>query len=135
MPIYAVWMDDAKTVIRQVFEGNWTLEEFLLSNQALRAEVERVGHTVHIICDLRESRSVPSNLLSAARQTEKQLAPNVGLIVILNSGMLISTLIRIASGLMPRFQEKIRYADSLEAALNLTQPSPKADTVSRRQIY
>lgn len=138
MSIYSVWDNHEKTVIVQVFDGQWTLEEFLLSNEALRAEVESVLHTVHIIWDLTGSVGVPKNLLTAARQTEKNVGAlaNVGILVIAQARMLDTLLIRPASGMMPCFQDKMRYVDNMDEARALTHASPKSDTIpSRRRVY
>lgn len=138
MAIYSVWDDSDKTVIIQVFDGQWTLEDFLAGNDALRAEIELVMHTVHVIWDLSGSVGVPRNLLSAARQTEKNVGAlaNVGMIVIIQPRMLMTMLLRNAADLMPKFQEKSRYVDDLDQARALTHASPKSETFpNRRKVY
>lgn len=138
MGIFSNWDNHEKTVMLQVFDGQWTLEDFLRGNERVRAEVESVSHIVHVIWDLTASVGVPKNLLSAARQTEKNVGAvaNVGIIVIAQARMLDTLLIRPATGLMPKFQEKVRYVDNMHQAVALTYASPKSDTIpSRRRVY
>jgi hypothetical protein len=116
MPMHIEWDRADHTVIRHTFEGQWTLDEFIVSNDRLLKMIRAEPHTVHVIGDMTQTKSAPQRLLSISRYLENNMADNVGLIVLVDPGYFIQALINIASRLMPRFVATLRYAKTLEEA-------------------
>ena len=99
MAIVADWGNYEETLMILKFEGRWTAKEFLeateKTNQAIRAK----PHTVNIICDLRRTGlHAPPNLLSLAKGTLRDAAPNYGNIVVLSQSRFWRMLVEVLQG-------------------------------------
>lgn len=98
MPIDVEWDNEAKSIIRQTFEGKWTWKEFLdASNIESRNYIQSVEHKVHVISDFRESDGLPisGSALSYAKQVMMDFPENGGLVVIVDESYLLNSLVNI----------------------------------------
>jgi hypothetical protein len=97
MAIEYAWMDDARTVIRQTFNGSFTLDEYRAVEENTYALIEQVTHVVNVICDLSAARHLPSNLASLTHRPNRCPPPNTGVTIIIGAPLYIRKLAEFAS--------------------------------------
>lgn len=127
MSIQIIWEDKQKSVMRQVFSGRWTVEEYRRSVEKTQKLLKGLPHTVHIIVDLRESEGTPSNILSAARFADAQMPDNLGMVMIVNADAFDRTIVSMAERIAPRLLHQHSYAHTIDEALaRIAQTQSKA---------
>lgn len=116
MSVQIVWDNSEKTIIRFIFEGKWTWEEFYPAHYKAIDMVKSVPYRVNVIVDMRKGVSTPANVLMHIKNISDKQPPNVGLSVIVTTSSFIHSLYQIGV----KFYHKIGYyfsvADNLEAA-------------------
>lgn len=127
MPINHHWDNDSDHIMIQVFDGQWTLDDFFADQRNLKADVLTKAHHVHIICMFKTSITPPAMLLSAARKIENTLSSNMGLIILVNARGLEKTLVHAAAEIMPDFTRRVRGAHSLDEARLLVSAEQQID--------
>jgi hypothetical protein len=63
-----VWDNNEQTVVRFIFEGNWTWEDFHTAIKIGTVMMDTVSHSVISIIDLRASKFLPANPMRHLRQ-------------------------------------------------------------------
>jgi len=116
MGIKILWEDRSKTVMRQVYEGRWTVDDYRNAVDTTRKLLNGLGHTVHIIVDVTASARTPSNLLSVMRYVETQVAPNQGMVVVVGADAYTQSILSIAKRIAPRATGNTSIVNSLEDA-------------------
>lgn len=131
MPILVKWDNDAKTVIRQSFEGAWTWQEFFDSCSKENAGLMKtVPHTVHILSDFTQSGPLPfGGAISQSRNVMKYYPPNWGIIVIVSGSMFIRSLVNTFRRAYPRgFGIKTFAALSVDEAYKIINEHQRTTT-------
>lgn len=82
MPIHVAWDNAEKTIIKNVFDGPWTVEDFQEAVAQTKHAMMSVEHTVYLIADMRAGGNLPKGFLSAMSGLNRSLPPNVGLAII-----------------------------------------------------
>ncbi|MCA9891092.1 MAG: hypothetical protein KC546_22095, partial [Anaerolineae bacterium] len=59
MGIQLVWEDDDKTILRHIYEGIWTVADFIGAVDESRKLLLEVEHPVDLIIDMREAAGPP----------------------------------------------------------------------------
>lgn len=118
MTITVQWDDEARTIVRWVFDGKWTWDEY---NQAMIESNERVRgvtHPVDAIMDLTHSNMLPANVLSNTHAAHDEIQPkNIRWIYIVSHQALLKALINIFARLYERFGKGgLAMVESLDAA-------------------
>ena len=119
MTIRLTWETDRKNVLRQQYEGYWDLEDFYRIIDKTRKLLDGLAHPVHIIIDATNSLRTPSNLLSAMRYVNDQVAPNQGEVIIVGADDELRTMLEIASRIAPDATGSGYYVDNLTDAYAL----------------
>lgn len=119
MPITVKQDETRSDIVWQVFEGSWTLEDYVESIRIINDEIKSCEHTVHVIGDMRGSASPPAKMLSISGFVERSTPENRGIVVIVGSGAFVKVLLRVVKNTMPRLSEAVHYADSVEDAYAL----------------
>jgi hypothetical protein len=110
------WDNNEQTTILYTLEGEWTLDEFRQTLDAMAQTILAKPHLVHVITDLTHATQPPARLLSAARYVDTTVQTNTGLIVFVNPMGMMVMLMKMAMGLMPGVAARARYADTIEQA-------------------
>jgi len=113
MSIQILWDDDDKTIMRQVFCGRWTVEEYRHIIEKTEKLLKGLPHTVHIIMDLRQSENTPSNILSTIRFAASKITDNLGTVVFVGANEFDHTWISMAARIAPRLLNRHHHAPSL----------------------
>lgn len=119
MGIQVSWHDEHKTIMLQVFEGKWTLEDYYRLVDEAAALIRPLPHTVHIIADASRSALPPSQMVSGMRYALNKMPSNQGITVFVQPGTLASALIDLAKRFSPRAASTVFIAASREDALAL----------------
>lgn len=64
MPITTIWDNKEQSIIRHIYEGNWTWEHFHDSMKHASDMATSVNHTVGLIIDIRSSTLFPQGLVT-----------------------------------------------------------------------
>ena len=117
MPIHLVWDNDDKTILRQVYDGQWTVDDF---NEAVVRNVEiqaTVSHPVDVITDLRHSTTQTRIMIAAvARHMERHVPPNQRLVIMVGADAFLKIIARISRTLAPRTAKNAHMVDTIEEA-------------------
>lgn len=110
------WDNTEETILYEMLEGDWTIEEYHgLVDEAAALLSER-DHVVHVILDFTHSHRLPPNLLAGARYAEKKLPSNQGIVVFVKPDAFVKTLINIARQLGFHATEHLYMAATAEEA-------------------
>lgn len=118
MPITVQWDDEAQTIMRWLFDGKWSWDEYNRAMTESNQQVRSVEHPVDAIMDLTHSSVLPSNVLSNTHAAREENQPkNIRWIYIVSRQPLLKALINIFGRLYQRFSKGgLSMVDSLEAA-------------------
>ena len=114
MPINVVWDNNAKTIIRQIYTGKLTLQDYIMATNELEQMAKEVTHTVHSLMDRTDVTSAPGIVLPAMRYANSHVPPNLGIRVIIRGDMFTHVIVDIGRRVAPRLIHDIYFVDSLE---------------------
>jgi hypothetical protein len=118
MGIQIVWDDEAKTIIRHIYEGRWTVSDYYALIEENYRQIDSVKHRVDIINDLREMVSVPPNLVQAIRHAARRAHINEGINVLVASPLYVQVLVDAINKAVGEHTE-VRHAPTLEKAYEI----------------
>ncbi|MBN2305085.1 MAG: hypothetical protein JXQ72_11435 [Anaerolineae bacterium] len=81
MSISVAWDNSEKTAIRYDFDPMWTWQDFVAATQEDDALFDSVDHTVHLVLNMQQIKTFPSNPLQHLKRLSGHLNPQLGLIV------------------------------------------------------
>lgn len=117
MAVEVIWDDEHKTVIRHIYRGFTTVDDYLRATDLIYEMACLVPeHTVDVILDRREVRSTPSVLLRVMRYADQHLPPNLGLSVIIKPSMFTRVIVDMGRRLAPSLTREVYFAETLEEA-------------------
>lgn len=64
MPITTIWDNESNTIIRHIYEGSWTWDDFYTSMKTASDMAATVSHAVGLIVDVRDSNLIPQGLVT-----------------------------------------------------------------------
>ncbi len=102
MSIMVDWDNPERTILRFVYHGKWTLDEFHASCNRSDAMMAEVDYKVHIILDMRHSNLLPEGFIRVLRGMPKRSHPNTGTIVLVGANLFIRTFTNAVSNLLAR---------------------------------
>jgi hypothetical protein len=116
--IHIVWDNDERTIIRHVYEGKWTLEEYYALIDQNYNEIDSVNHRVDIINDLREMSGVPSNMTTAIRYAARRAHKNEGINVMVAPPTFVKILVEAINNAVGEHTE-VLHTKTLEEAYDI----------------
>lgn len=123
MGITVIWDDEAHTILRTLYEGLWTWEEYQAASVQAGMMLNESSHRIDGIIDIRGTRYVPSGYLEAMRAMARvSLIPQIGIIVIIGEHVayeMFDTFARQEGGVSFRYA----YAASLKMAYAIIEAS------------
>lgn len=117
MPIRLEWYDPDETILLEIFDGQWDVNDFNRMLDQSRALLLAKDHIVHIILDFSASTSNPRNLLSGARAAERKMAHNQGVVIFVQSSPLIRAFVELSRRLKLKTVQHLYTVDSMQQAL------------------
>src|SRR5262245_59394756 len=101
MGIKIVWDNDEKTVVRYIFEKNWTWQEFFTAKAEAYALIDTVKHPVGIIMDAPPEVNLPPNTLTHSRNALRNKHPNTRVIAFVLTQAFVRSMINIFMRISP----------------------------------
>jgi hypothetical protein len=138
MGVQVAWDNAEKTIVRYVFEGKWTWEEFFPVYDNAIAMEKSVPHRVHVILDLRKAIGVPANTLMQVKKISDKQPDNIGLNVLVTKSSFIHSLYQIGIKFYHKIDYYFRVAETIEAAYTMIDQAEAKNmvdqTASRRDV-
>ncbi|MBC7870135.1 MAG: hypothetical protein H7Y09_04800 [Chitinophagaceae bacterium] len=116
MPVAFIKDEQHPEIVVMKYEGNWTVGEYENAFNQMVDYATALGNDVYLIADFLASGAIPSNILSLATRTTRQLPNNMAMIIVINSSRFIGNLIDIAGKLNRDLGKKTMSSRSLEQA-------------------
>lgn len=118
MPVSVQWDDEAKTILRYTYQGQWTWQELYTAANEGNAMIEDLDYNVSCIIDLSSSRILPQNALVHGKNLNTRTPRNVEMNVVVGANALVRSVVdafmRVYSSLMKI--TKVRFAANLDEA-------------------
>lgn len=119
MPVNVFWDNDEKTIIRAVYEGKLTAEDYYRAIDQVVDLMKSVSHEVHNIYHRKQIRSAPRNLLQIMQYAQQRLPKNIGLRIVIGGNQVTRTFVNIGRVIAPHLTEGAYFVDSVEEAHQL----------------
>lgn len=118
MAINIVWKDDTKKVLMLIFEARWTLTEFYEIAEKANEMMAQVRHYVHMMLDVRKSRSLPQGFMNGITNVSRKSHANTGIMVMVGINPLARTFISWYRKVYPRKPGELTmyYAGDIDEA-------------------
>jgi hypothetical protein len=101
MSIKIVWDNDEKTVVRYIFDKQWTWPEFFTAKAEAYALIGSVKHPVGIIMDAPPEVKLPPNTLTHSRNALRNKHPNTRVIAFVLTHSFVRSMIHIFMKVAP----------------------------------
>lgn len=119
MGIEVSWYDNDHTILLEVFEGKWLLEDYYRMVDQAAALLAATPHTVHIVADVSASSLPPSQMVGGMRYALKKMPANQGLAVFVGPGAFATALIELAKRFSPQTTTNLFIVTTRAEALAL----------------
>lgn len=116
MGIKLLWDNEEKTILRHVYDGEWSPEGYHAAMQESQRMLMSVPHAVDVILDMRRSATPPFGILPAYQEADKLVPDNQRLVIMVRPGMIMKALNRIISDIAPRSSANRIVANSMDEA-------------------
>jgi hypothetical protein len=93
MGIRVEWDNLEKTIIRHIYEGTWTIDDYYGLIDENYAQIDSVDHRVDIINDLRDMAGTPPNMVPAIRYAARKAHEREGINVMVASTRYVQMLV------------------------------------------
>jgi hypothetical protein len=119
MPIEIQWDDEAKTIIRENYLGQWTWDNFFTMSIQAAEMMQTVDHRVDILANMKDGIMPTSGAsMSNSRKVLLALPSNWGVIVVVTNSF-VSVLASIFKQFDVQLGTKMHTTDSLEKAYQI----------------
>jgi len=105
MSIKVLWDNTEKTIIRYMYEGRWTWDDFQIAYTEAKVMLDEVNHKVALIIDVRNSSLLPNGILSRAKNQTRTRHPNEDTVVIVGANAFVRAIYDVMRNL---------YADAIQ---------------------
>lgn len=119
MPIHVHWDNDEKTILMEVFEGRWVIEDYYRMIDEAVERLAEVSHTVHIIADATQSTMPPTQIMIGMQYALKRIPSNQGLTVFVKLNRVMLMFVEVARQISPTVAKSTYMADTVEEARRL----------------
>lgn len=94
MAARAAWQDEERTIILQIFTGNWTWEEFYAVCDQSTRMMETVTWRVDLIADFTHTGAIPiGGAMTHAKNVVSNFPPNWGALAVVTTNQLVLLLV------------------------------------------
>jgi len=116
MGIQVVWDDEAKRVIRYIFDERWSWEEFFAAKKDAYNRIATVHHKVGIIMDAPPNMALPPNVLTNVRSALRTKHPNTVVVVFVITTPFLRTMMITLKSLSYLAPVSLEHAATLDEA-------------------
>lgn len=119
MPTQVIWDNPEKTIIRHIYTGHVSTNDYkavaLLSANMLNT----VSHLVDVIIILNDVRPNIDGFLRGSHFANKIMPVNQRLVVIVNADVHLQGIVKMASKFTPKIAHQTQFVDTIEEAYQL----------------
>ncbi len=119
MSIELIWYDEDKTVLRHLYDGNWTPQEFITAVNESRQLLLDAGYPVDLIIDMRTADGPPPGISSAYQYADRMVPENQRLIVMVNPTEYMQAYNQVVGKIAPRAAQNRYVVETLDDAIQL----------------
>ena len=116
MGIKLLWDNQDKTILRHIYEGQWTADDYRDAMEESRRMLLSVAHPVDLVLDMRRSAPPPFGILPVYQETDHLVPNNQRLVVMVKPGMIMKALNRIIGDIAPKSSANRIVAENIEEA-------------------
>ena len=116
MSIQPTWDDDTHTILRVIYEGDWTTAEFLAGFDDTKALIAGVDHPIVLILDLTQSGNPPPRFFTLINFIQRHEPQGVLQALVVRGNSPFNAILDVLFRLVPGARQKLHFVDSLEAA-------------------
>ena len=117
LPIEVQWFDSEKRIIGYVFADPVSLEDIYEALQNGYAMSADIPYRIYIVYDFRNFRSLPPNLFSTLSYLRTISQDNVELRLLVGPSLMLASLLRILSGVIPQLKDSLQVVETLDDAM------------------
>jgi len=128
MSVEITWIDEEKTIMKYDMIGTWSWDDFYPVYDRAIVEEKAQNHTVYIVVDLRQSKSMPPNMLTHVKNISDHQPDNVGVNVIISNNRFIKMMFDIAVRMHSKIAHYFQIAHTLDDAIGLIQTAKQRET-------
>ncbi|MCU0499704.1 MAG: hypothetical protein MUF87_20325 [Anaerolineae bacterium] len=121
MAVKVFWDNDEKTIIRAVYEGKLSAEDYYRAIDQVVTMMKSVSHEVHNIYHREQIRSAPRNILQIMQYAHQRLPNNLGLRIVIGGNQVTRTFVNVGRVIAPHLTEGTYFVDSVAEAHHLIQ--------------
>ncbi len=121
MSIRVVWANSEQNILCYVIEGKWDVNDLLAAIKEADEMERSVDQPIDFIMDFSQSAAMPLNLLTAARQGERNqpVKRQNAITILVRPGTYIQTMASVAKAIAPNATANIHTANSHPEAVAL----------------
>ncbi len=82
MPVMAVWDNEERTILRYIFEGRWTVEEFDKASEPEMSMTPSPDESIYLIADMRDGHGLPLEFLSTREDAVWRRLPHLTTMIV-----------------------------------------------------
>ena len=126
MRIDVVWDNETRTIVRYDFQAGWALADFDAALRELRDMLADVPHRVDVIAHFLPGSDPPVGSFSRFRRVQEEWPPQLGVVVITNSGPFVALLLSVFLRVYRQYAARLWLAESLEDARHKIANQPRS---------
>lgn len=126
MSITVQWDNAEQTILRYIYNGQGSLDNFYTALQESHDMMSKVNHRVGLIIDVQNSKLVPNGVLSHGKNVSLRKHPNQGKSIIVGASGFVRTLFDVYKKVYRNTFDEAAYAftTNLDDARNLLLREP-----------
>lgn len=101
MAILVTWDNDEKTIIRHMYKGEWTLDEYIEASNQTYTMIDEVNDPVHLLVTVTDGVSPISDMMIAARDDRTKRHDRQGRVVVIGASSFMILLTRVIGAIRP----------------------------------
>ncbi len=117
MAVEVSWDDEARTIVKHVYRGNFTMADYREAARRSADLLRTVDHPVDIIVTAAEdAQYVGGSIFSATRYVSSIRPPNQRYVLVVSASLFIKALIEIGGRIAPALVASLYHVDTLDEA-------------------
>ncbi|MDX2077543.1 MAG: hypothetical protein SFZ02_14030 [bacterium] len=119
MAIEVVWDDEEKTIVRQTYGNEISIEDYYAGVKKRLELISSVTYPVDLIIDVSKGNPNIKGLLTASRYANKHIPPNQRLVVIAGANLFVKSLVGVLKKILPKISDTIHFVNTAEEAYHM----------------
>jgi|GEM_PF-1619405 len=127
MPITITWDDEAKTMFRYTFEGQWTWDDVYATMQKANTMLPENPVRIDVLIDYQSTARIPDSFITNLKGIAKRQPDFAGITVIIAKSAIIKVFVDVSRRTDAKIADKIYWVETDEQAYQLIEQDRKSD--------